>query len=948
MSPKPRLVVAAPGDGPNAQAQARGKLFERLVSTYLTLMGYKELDLRVKYAGMEIDVEGTHGVTGHRLYAECKCYSDPVDSPMLQAFYGKYMLRWQKDSRCEGLFVALRGLNGSALGLYRDEIVPAPSGTVALKTGEDVTDALEQSGEVSFPPEMSPIIGSVGESELLYTDKGIFFIRYVIPSGSGVASAFALYDSKGNVTDDEPTASFVRTAHPTLRDFSILDAVSTGESVPAAPVKPPLVVEVIKSSAPFEYQFPASPEFFVGRRDARAAVSAFADAVLMGKTNNRSLLLHANSGWGKSSFILAIAQDLTEKGHCVVALDTRTADSAQYAMAVVRYVLDKFGRQMSDAGGTNAITGFVGAADRLVSLGERLGAQNRLLVVFLDQFEGVFNYPELLRHLRDMVLRLQESGAKVILGFSWKTDMVGSTHDFPYQMRDDIETASRQFHLDAFSQVETDGMLTQLEKELGRQLRRDLRFLLSEFSQGYPWLLKKLCAHVLTQCQGGETQANMANRLNVKQLFDEDLAGLAPKELEALRRVAGSGPLSAGDLEQEGLSADLLESLIHRRLLVRVGTKYHVYWDIFRDYLVTGALPVSENYLLRVSAGCAMAALKSLAEHGGTMDVSAFQKATHRKGGSYFNLVRDLRLMGLAELSGQDVVLKVPYAAEGPDRQRLRDHLQDRMRRNRMARRVVDKLGSVAGVSLQAIALLLKESCPYVTAIDKTWLLYAKCLAGWLDAADLAIWDRLQKLLRNYDSTKGLRDRALWVASRRMDVSTPRVQYSAILRVADRLAQARLTGGGINLRDISRSTVSKSLWTMEDMGFIDRVPTGLIFTKLGLVFIDDKSRRDDLFRTTALKNPIYSQFVDLLGKHGATGVSNSTLAAELKQVLRCEWRDGTARTAVKIMMNWARLLGQIPAGYRKLAKPLAKRPDSHGMMPLFPETPHDGRDGQSD
>ena len=78
---------------------------------------------------------------------------------------------------------------------------------------------------------------------------------------------------------------------------------------------------------------------------------------------------------------------------------------------------------------------------------------------------------------------------------------------------------------------------------------------------------------------------------------------------------------------------EVLQGLVHRRLVVRVGHKYDIYWDIFRDYMNTGKVPVQENYILRVQISTIFKAAKVLANEGGTLPVSEFSK----RGGSGFD-----------------------------------------------------------------------------------------------------------------------------------------------------------------------------------------------------------------------------------------------------------------------------------------------------------------------
>ena len=97
-----RLKILASGNSPQAQAQARGKLFEKLMADVLRHYGYSIARIpSVNYAGMEIDIDGKAIATGIPHYAECKCYKTEVDSPKLQGFFGKYMAQWLKDRRCQ-------------------------------------------------------------------------------------------------------------------------------------------------------------------------------------------------------------------------------------------------------------------------------------------------------------------------------------------------------------------------------------------------------------------------------------------------------------------------------------------------------------------------------------------------------------------------------------------------------------------------------------------------------------------------------------------------------------------------------------------------------------------------------------------------------------------------------------------------------------------------------
>lgn len=155
------IRVLASGETPKAQANARGKLFEKLVAEILRRYGYSiDAFPSVNYSGMEIDIEGHLLSTGSPLYAECKCFETPVDAPKLQAFFGKYMGRWLKNKSSHGLFVALPRINSHAKGYYSDNIATNTEISCKLLQEKDVLDALVANNQISRQDVISHQISS--------------------------------------------------------------------------------------------------------------------------------------------------------------------------------------------------------------------------------------------------------------------------------------------------------------------------------------------------------------------------------------------------------------------------------------------------------------------------------------------------------------------------------------------------------------------------------------------------------------------------------------------------------------------------------------------------------------------------------------------------------------------------------------------------------------------
>lgn len=482
-----QLKILAQGTSPQAVSQKRGKLFEDLMAKVLRHYGYSiDTIPSVNYAGMEIDIEGKHLITSTPLYAECKCFENEIDSARLQAFFGKYMNRWLKDNRCQGLFIALPGLNSHAKGFY-NEIKENSQITFELMEKDKVIKALFDSGDIVTQSAISPIIdesmGALGDWLLLYTDRGLFWVQYVIPPGSAIPREIVLLDNRGNPIYDKATIDYLIQLYPEIEDFKVLSfdgSVASSKLIQQEDVEE--VVEVRGSSACFEYQFPASPEHFIGRKQILEELDSFTTAVMNKETSSRGILFEANSGWGKSSVVLASVAQLKKNGHFAIAIDSRSASTSQFILRVVEYVLTQLGdlhNLIPDENIPKTITGFDGAVKAIIDLGRQFEKIQKTIFIFLDQFENVFYLPDALRRIRDLFLKVCDFQTNIVLGFSWKTDLIGLTTDFPYQIRDTITGYSKRIALNTFSEVETKALLEKLRNELRADLRKDLVFFLS-------------------------------------------------------------------------------------------------------------------------------------------------------------------------------------------------------------------------------------------------------------------------------------------------------------------------------------------------------------------------------------------------------------------------------------------------------------------------------------
>jgi len=205
------------------------------------------------------------------------------------------------------------------------------------------------------------------------------------------------------------------------------------------------------------------------------------------------------------------------------------------------------------------------------------------------------------------------------------------------------------------------------------------------------------------------------------------------------------------------------------------------------------------------------------------------------------------------------------------------------------------------------IACLLSEWCPYISATNKTWLTYARTFIAWIDFTDLAISDNRAGKLSRYTLGAEVRVRHFLQSSRRRGgITVPRVQYTPVKKAAEELVEAILGKKQPDWRGFKKSTLSKSLATLEELGFITREGTVIkVLPKIAkIASVPDKF--PNLFAESALKMKSFAAFIEILKLHKNNGRSTSQLAKELKEKLDVDWKDSTAETNVKIMLDWAR------------------------------------------
>lgn len=279
-----------------------------------------------------------------------------------------------------------------------------------------------------------------------------------------------------------------------------------------------------------------------------------------------------------------------------------------------------------------------------------------------------------------------------------------------------------------FDKSEVSKVISSFEKEADTKLPVELRHQISYSCQGFPWLLKKLCIHLYENIESGAGTDSTVLELDVASLFQNDVDSLSPGELACLKLIAKKSPADWGEIiEASGISN--VNSLVGKRMVVKSGDRLNVYWDIFRDYLLTGVTPVVPfNYVPSVDISTLQKVAKHL-EKGKYQTSSALAEKSELQLRTIWNVGADLVLFGVAERRGTDFQLHrdISTSTEADVLSRVRSKLGKHSLKinlyNKYSGQVVDT---------EIIGQELRRCLPDAIYNDKTWRAYTNRFISFL------------------------------------------------------------------------------------------------------------------------------------------------------------------------------------------------------------------------
>jgi len=627
----------------------KGAFFEKICADILKKQSYEISNFEIRKTGMEIDILAKHTPSGKSVYVECKFYNSKkidagvVDLCFAQATRAKIdrialfsTAKLGKDA--QGAYETYRDMEGCDYSFYGLE---------------EILNALIVSGKVQEYEE-SLIAANITHATLLIHPE-LPFTWIFQEMKDGVTDCLLV--SSGNIEIDCDRIREILDTQNAFENIPIIPLTSKGtESKKILLQSSREVVSGIIVADDIMDPKPCKPSDFVGRDVVQKEMWDYFDAVKNNNTDTRILSIIGSSGNGKSSLVAFLSERFKNKKwknkFYLYPVDVRSARGARFvAEAVVKAFESAIHDGFIEFHGKFQVENIedITSGSGFIECSEYLQKNEKVLVIFFDQFEEVFMKEELFglfRAFERFAIDVSSERENFVVGFSWRSGITLGEENPAYSMWSKLKDRRIDKRIDAFDVSDSSKLISSFEKSVGIRLNKSLRTRVIQQSQGLPWLLKKLCIHIFKKITEKVSQEELLiTQLQIKSLFDEDLER-PDKEVACLRYVASNSPIDHYQATKE-FGQQTVYNLISDRLFIKTGEKVSVYWDVFRDYLITNEAPVIPwSYMPAASVNMAVTTLRKLNENcdytfDDLLGISGYKK------GTLVNILMDLQSLSL-------------------------------------------------------------------------------------------------------------------------------------------------------------------------------------------------------------------------------------------------------------------------------------------------------------
>jgi AAA ATPase-like protein/restriction endonuclease len=897
----------------------RGDYFESLVALLLRRMRYRVVE-RIGFTGMEIDCLAEDMNNKERVYVECKFLKDPFESDFISKLIGNAL---QRDIRKAYLFSTahpgkyakgalhdIENKDNLVAGILRFAFV-GPREFVDLYTGINNLNG----PDILFSQLPSSIRDTVGSINLAIAPEEAFWVIETTKGGiPEKAYLMPVHDYSQRIRDFDTASKLIEEAKLWVGlplENGVTDISNGGKARNLVRN----VVTSVPAADKFDDYRPARPEEFVGRTDQIKEILNLLQQIRTGLANSRILAISGLSGFGKSSIVLNLANKcktskLKDQIY-ICSIDTRSAISPLFIVEAIKYGLQKaiadgfLSSSLKDITIDSVEEPFSSAS--IQEYIDQLIAGKKLLVLFFDQFEELFVKESLFdtfEAFRRFAYHVEALQSNIVLGFSWRTGIsIPDSHPAHYIWHE-LRDHRIEFKIGPFIEREAVAMVGNLEKASQQRIEAALKRQLIEQAQNLPWLMKKFCVHIYHKLQSGVSQRELiGNVLDAATLFNEDTQSLQPIEIDCLRYIAQNSPADVVTVHDR-YGHEVPERLYANRLVIRAGHRYSVYWDIFREFLVTGQVPsIPVTHIPQSQLSTALNVFRHIRDNG-PINVDEICTAFGYTIKTAWNITADLTAYFLIERNQQNKIRVIDELTNADDN-KLAEHVASELSNHIVY--IALKTRTVQGQALwrPETDTIFAEWYPLMS--DDTLRKYASRLLPWFEFGGLIEVDEYGVVIRPTIDGKG-RSRGKVPQKRNILIDgRPAFVCSAsprrVVDLAGRLALRR----ELTRREVEGNSDRNAALDLSALGLAEWKNTRLLPINL-LADINSEEKRDirkecyRLLKEQALASTFLITLIqELSGQEAAT---DARLYRVITDKLNRDWTYESALRYIEAGKSW--------------------------------------------
>lgn len=893
----------------NSEAFDKGVLFEGLCKTIIDACGYKNITMRVKNSNLEYDIEATNKITEQKLIGEAKAHQQKISSEIM-VFFAKMNIYWLKNADTWGIFISTSDLTSDVRGQI--DILIENGYHFKYLTGENIIKLLSTQLNFISIEQVKNISEEIsgynsGETYFLVTDRGYYYVQLLIKNGYTLPEFFCCYDSSGKIIEDFEFLKLLKLRLEILKELEIY--MHADEKINVNNIEKATFLGVISGKGWFDYQFPAPSDKFIGRKQIMKEFFNFIEEAKSGETNTKVCEILSRSGVGKSSITIRLEQALKEDNNVCVVADSRNIRSDIDVLQLFQQLINECNIIYNEKIQIPKSKSEIGEKTKQIDC--ILKAKNKLAVICLDQFESLFSRTNMYNSVLDLILEFNNDLNSFVFCIARKNDQP-TTYDESSQIDlNRLKSISKKLTLHDFNVEEAIDLISHINDEIGTSLIKPLKEQVLEISNGFPWLLKKYCAHIIKLVKSGRSQREIVQSgMQLEYLFSEDIESLDEQIREFFNRLIYFLPATYSELAEAFTEVDLSDKLRalqnDYRLIRLTGRTYDTYNDVLKEYVKTGHVNLTKRYLVRSTPRSIIRLFENIIKNNyKSLDEIVKNSVNTEK--TIVNFLKELRQLELVD--GDNANIEVDKSALTAFKEdNLPKYISNVLMNNSLVRGILEEINKKKIINIQDVKEILMKEMPFIEASEKIWTTYAIVTCKWLNISNLAIY-------KNGQITNG--EEATSNDILNSEEFLPSTQISQITKFVEVLAKNEMPMSNQELKVVmKRKSLNGFISDGEFLGFVKIISRSEVqITEIGKNFINaDNDLRSEIISERILK----LRYIELY-KNISNELNDSDLAfRKVLEELKIEkWNDTSIKWKHKMLRNWLLYTGDVSRKNRK-------------------------------